>query len=130
MSWRGGTCDSSSSTSGSDTNFLSVCLARGRSYTVPPTTLIENCDRWHLSNIADPRDGPMNSMAVLRRDLVGAIPSPVPNRITNTHIMQHAIKFNSNGCRMDSFRKLNQAVIVIALSILARKLLTRMLLCL
>ncbi|KAJ5514907.1 hypothetical protein N7463_004459 [Penicillium fimorum] len=48
-----------------------VCLARGRSYTVPPTTLIENCDRWHLSNIADPRDGPMNSMAVLRRDLDG-----------------------------------------------------------
>ncbi|KGO76700.1 hypothetical protein PITC_090540 [Penicillium italicum] len=46
-----------------------VCLARGRSYTVPSTTLIENCDRWHLSNIADPRDGPMNSMAVLRRDL-------------------------------------------------------------
>ncbi|OQD80536.1 hypothetical protein PENANT_c035G06478 [Penicillium antarcticum] len=48
-----------------------VCLARGRSYTVPPTTLIENCDRWHLSNIADLRDGPMNSMAVLRRDLDG-----------------------------------------------------------
>ncbi|CAP74201.1 Pc14g00600 [Penicillium rubens Wisconsin 54-1255] len=48
-----------------------VCLARGRSYTVPPTTLIENCDRWHLSTIADPRDGPMNSMAVLRRDLDG-----------------------------------------------------------
>ncbi|CAG8898513.1 unnamed protein product [Penicillium egyptiacum] len=48
-----------------------VCLARGRSYTVPSTTLIENCDRWHLSSIADPRDGPMNSMAVLRRDLDG-----------------------------------------------------------
>ncbi|KAJ6094259.1 hypothetical protein N7467_003104 [Penicillium canescens] len=48
-----------------------VCLARGRSYTVPLTTLIENCDRWHLSNIADLRDGPMNSMAVLRRDLDG-----------------------------------------------------------
>ncbi|KAG0158714.1 hypothetical protein PDIDSM_6233 [Penicillium digitatum] len=48
-----------------------VCLARGRSYTVPLTTLIENCDRWHLSNIADPHDGPMNSMAVLRRDLDG-----------------------------------------------------------
>jgi hypothetical protein len=50
-----------------------VCLARGRSYTVPLTTLIENCDRWHLSNIADLRDGPMNSMAVLRRDLVKVI---------------------------------------------------------
>ncbi|CAI7576865.1 unnamed protein product [Penicillium palitans] len=48
-----------------------VCLARGRSYTVPPTKLVENCDRWHLSSIADPRDGPMNSMAVLRRDLDG-----------------------------------------------------------
>ncbi|KAJ5709834.1 hypothetical protein N7493_009426 [Penicillium malachiteum] len=46
-----------------------VCLARGRSYTVPPTALIENCDVWHRSNIADRRDGPMNSMAVLRRDL-------------------------------------------------------------
>src|SRR5213592_3348297 len=85
MSWRGGTCDSLSSASGSGTNLLSVCLARGRSYTVPPTTLVENCDRWHLSNIADPRDGPMNSMAVLRRDLVGAIPSLIPNRLKNTH---------------------------------------------
>jgi hypothetical protein len=62
----------------SQTNLISVCLARGRSYTVPPTTLIESCDRWHLSNIADPRDGPM---AVLRRDLVGAIPNPVLTRL-------------------------------------------------
>ncbi|ODM17096.1 hypothetical protein SI65_07495 [Aspergillus cristatus] len=46
-----------------------VCLARGRSYTVPPTTLVENCDHWHISDIADSRDGPMNSMAVLRRNL-------------------------------------------------------------
>ncbi|KAJ5152796.1 uncharacterized protein N7482_009274 [Penicillium canariense] len=46
-----------------------VCLARGRSYTVPLTALIENCDAWHRSDIADRRDGPMNSMAVLRRDL-------------------------------------------------------------
>ncbi|KAF4215776.1 hypothetical protein CNMCM5878_007765 [Aspergillus fumigatiaffinis] len=46
-----------------------VCLARGRSYTVPPAALIENCDRWHISDIADSRDGPMNSMAVLRRNL-------------------------------------------------------------
>jgi hypothetical protein len=50
----------------------SVCLARGRSYTVPTTTLIDNCDRWHISDIADSHDGPMNSMAVLRRDLVSA----------------------------------------------------------
>ncbi|KAJ5872031.1 uncharacterized protein N7529_004384 [Penicillium soppii] len=46
-----------------------VCLARGRSYTVPSTALIKNCDHWHLSNVADRRDGSMNSMAVLRRDL-------------------------------------------------------------
>jgi hypothetical protein len=25
---------------------------------------------WHRSDIADRRDGPMNSMAILRRDLV------------------------------------------------------------
>ncbi|PYH88494.1 Zn(II)2Cys6 transcription factor [Aspergillus ellipticus CBS 707.79] len=48
-----------------------VCLARGRSYTVPATALIENCDRWHVSDFADSRDGPMNSMAVLRRNLDG-----------------------------------------------------------
>ncbi|EED12160.1 conserved hypothetical protein [Talaromyces stipitatus ATCC 10500] len=48
-----------------------VCLARGRSYSVPVTALLENCDKWHLSDrdIADPRDGQMNSMATLRRDL-------------------------------------------------------------
>ncbi|KAL4987750.1 hypothetical protein BDW68DRAFT_197175 [Aspergillus falconensis] len=46
-----------------------VCLARGRSYTVPPTALIENCDRWHVSDLADSRDGAMNSMAILRRNL-------------------------------------------------------------
>lgn len=51
----------------------SVCLARGRSYTVPTTTLLDNCDHWHISDIADPRDGPMTSMAVLRRDLVSAL---------------------------------------------------------
>lgn len=36
---------------------------------MPLTALVENCDIWHLSDIADRRDGPMNSMAVLRRDL-------------------------------------------------------------
>ncbi|PYI15689.1 Zn(II)2Cys6 transcription factor [Aspergillus violaceofuscus CBS 115571] len=50
-----------------------VCLARGRNYTVPSTALIENCDKWHLSDIADSRDGPMNSMAVLRRNLDGLL---------------------------------------------------------
>lgn len=48
-----------------------VCLARGRSYTVPITALLENCDRWHMSAIADSRDGPMLSIGVLRRDLDG-----------------------------------------------------------
>ncbi|KAJ5261451.1 hypothetical protein N7478_012046 [Penicillium angulare] len=48
-----------------------VCLARGRSYTVPPAALLEHCDLWHHSDIADRRDGPMNSMAILRRDLDG-----------------------------------------------------------
>jgi hypothetical protein len=39
---------------------------------VPITALLENCDRWHMfdRDIADKRDGQMNSMAVLRRDLV------------------------------------------------------------
>ncbi|KAF7593030.1 hypothetical protein BBP40_012117 [Aspergillus hancockii] len=46
-----------------------VCLARGRSYSVPPTALIANCDRWHVFDFADSQDGPMNSMAVLRRNL-------------------------------------------------------------
>ncbi|KAL2816756.1 hypothetical protein BJX63DRAFT_135355 [Aspergillus granulosus] len=48
-----------------------VCLARGRNYTVPITALIENCDRWHVAELADSRDGEMNSMAVLRRNLDG-----------------------------------------------------------
>ncbi|OJI87406.1 hypothetical protein ASPTUDRAFT_54380 [Aspergillus tubingensis CBS 134.48] len=48
-----------------------VCLARGRSYTVPSTALINHCDNWHVSDFADSRDGPMNSMAVLRRNLDG-----------------------------------------------------------
>ncbi|KAL4812074.1 hypothetical protein BDW67DRAFT_135275 [Aspergillus spinulosporus] len=48
-----------------------VCLARGRSYTVPSTALTENCDRWHVSDLADSRDGAMNSMAILRRNLDG-----------------------------------------------------------
>ncbi|KAK1138506.1 hypothetical protein N8T08_002456 [Aspergillus melleus] len=50
-------------------NIDGVCLAHGRSYTVPPTSLIENCDVWHVSDFADSRDGPLNSMAVLRRNL-------------------------------------------------------------
>ncbi|KAK1760119.1 protein priB [Echria macrotheca] len=46
-----------------------MCLARGRSYTVPVTPILKRCDQWHLSNIADTMDGHLVSMAVLRRDL-------------------------------------------------------------
>jgi hypothetical protein len=48
-----------------------VCLARGRSYSVPITPLIELCDRWHTEDIAHRQDGALISMAVLRRDLDG-----------------------------------------------------------
>ena len=66
----------------------SVCLARGRNYTVPPSTLIENCDHWHISDIADSRDGPMNSITVLRRNLVGLL----MNRICQH--FSHVIRMN------------------------------------
>ncbi|CAN9096117.1 hypothetical protein CC77DRAFT_1073351 [Alternaria alternata] len=46
-----------------------VCLARGRSYCVPKTSLIQYCDKWHFNQYADAQDGPLISMAVLRRDL-------------------------------------------------------------
>lgn len=46
-----------------------VCLARGRSYTVPKTSLINYCDKWHSDTHAYIQDGPVVSMAVLRRDL-------------------------------------------------------------
>ncbi|KAK1985284.1 hypothetical protein LZ30DRAFT_747294 [Colletotrichum cereale] len=46
-----------------------MSLARGRPYTVPVTRVIKDCDQWHRSSIADPMDGHLISMAVLRRDL-------------------------------------------------------------
>jgi hypothetical protein len=46
-----------------------VCLARGRSYSVPKTGLILHADRWHTQQFSDTQDGPLVSMAVLRRDL-------------------------------------------------------------
>ncbi|KAK5212682.1 hypothetical protein LTR96_006727 [Exophiala xenobiotica] len=52
-----------------------VCLARGRPYAVPIGPLIESCDTWHISDIADRWDGSVISAAVLRRDLVGLITS-------------------------------------------------------
>lgn len=47
-----------------------VCLARGRSFTIPLTPIIEHCDGWHQSPIADIWDGSLISSAVLRRELV------------------------------------------------------------
>ncbi|KAH7066755.1 hypothetical protein BKA63DRAFT_537211 [Paraphoma chrysanthemicola] len=46
-----------------------VCLARGRSYCVPKTSLIRHCDKWHSNANTYIQDGPLVSMAVLRRDL-------------------------------------------------------------
>jgi hypothetical protein len=63
-----------------------------------------------MSNIADLRDGPMNSMAVLRRDLV-KVPIPKVEHESNS-------KF-----RMDYLARSNQAAIVIELLIQAHKLL-------
>lgn len=38
---------------------------------LPISQLIENCDQWHLCELADRWDGSIVSVAVLRRDLVG-----------------------------------------------------------
>ncbi|KXJ89128.1 hypothetical protein Micbo1qcDRAFT_235467 [Microdochium bolleyi] len=50
-----------------------VCLARGRQYVLPMSPLIETCDSWHLSDLADRWDGSIVSIAVLRRDLANQI---------------------------------------------------------
>ncbi|KAI1371430.1 hypothetical protein F4677DRAFT_310951 [Hypoxylon crocopeplum] len=50
-----------------------VCLARGRNYVLPMSPLIENCDQWHLNDLADRWDGSIVSVAVLRRDLTNLI---------------------------------------------------------
>ncbi|KAI1125528.1 hypothetical protein F5Y10DRAFT_246983 [Nemania abortiva] len=50
-----------------------VCLARGRAYMLPMSQLIENCDQWHLCELADRWDGSIVSVAVLRRDLAKLI---------------------------------------------------------
>ncbi|KAI0016828.1 hypothetical protein F4780DRAFT_660389 [Xylariomycetidae sp. FL0641] len=52
-----------------------VCLARGRSYSLPMSPLIENCDQWHLCDLADRWDGSIVSVAVLRRDLAKLLTS-------------------------------------------------------
>jgi hypothetical protein len=46
-----------------------VCLARGRSYCVPKTSLIRYCDKWHNHASSYVQDGSLVSMAVLRRNL-------------------------------------------------------------
>ncbi|SPO04784.1 uncharacterized protein DNG_07469 [Cephalotrichum gorgonifer] len=46
-----------------------MSLARGRSFTVPITRSLRDCDHWHRSDIADSQDGHLVSIAVLRRDL-------------------------------------------------------------
>lgn len=48
-----------------------MCLARGRPFLVPITRSLKDCDHWHRSPLADKQDGPLLSMAVLRRDLDG-----------------------------------------------------------
>ncbi|KAM0819164.1 hypothetical protein AB5N19_04979 [Seiridium cardinale] len=50
-----------------------VCLARGRDYVLPMSPLIESCDQWHLSELADRWDGSIVSVAVLRRNLANLI---------------------------------------------------------
>ncbi|KAI1172016.1 hypothetical protein F4777DRAFT_26056 [Nemania sp. FL0916] len=50
-----------------------VCLARGRSYMLPISLLIEHCDQWHMCELADRWDGSIVSVAVLRRDLAKLI---------------------------------------------------------
>lgn len=50
-----------------------MSLARGRPFTVPITRSLKDCDNWHRSDVADPLDGHLVSMAVLRRDLVSNV---------------------------------------------------------
>ncbi|KAK5995915.1 Satratoxin biosynthesis SC1 cluster transcription factor SAT9 [Cladobotryum mycophilum] len=46
-----------------------MCLARGRPFMVPITRFIKDCENWHRSPLADPQDGHVTSIAVLRRNL-------------------------------------------------------------
>jgi hypothetical protein len=47
-----------------------MALARGRPFMIPITRNIKDVDNWHRSSIADEQDGPVASMAAVRRDLV------------------------------------------------------------
>ncbi|KAF1837421.1 hypothetical protein BDW02DRAFT_491348 [Decorospora gaudefroyi] len=64
-----------------------VCLARGRSYCVPKTSLIQYSDRWHYHQHADIQDGPLVSMAVLRRNLDDLF-SEVRHRCDNYRLVE------------------------------------------
>ncbi|KAF4459617.1 hypothetical protein FALBO_13631 [Fusarium albosuccineum] len=46
-----------------------MSLARGRPFSIPITRSLKDCGNWHRSEFADPQDGHLVSMAVLRRDL-------------------------------------------------------------
>jgi hypothetical protein len=73
-----------------------ICLARGRPYAVPIGPLVDSCDTWHISDIADRWDGSVISTAVLRRDLVGLISSVrdiCDNSQLNTMNGSTAVKF-------------------------------------
>lgn len=61
-----------------------VCLARGRPWTVPTGPLIETCDAWHVSDLADLWDGSMTASCVLRRDF-GALVSSIRATCDNHH---------------------------------------------
>ncbi|RYP12469.1 hypothetical protein DL765_007323 [Monosporascus sp. GIB2] len=47
--------------------------SRGRTYVLPVSPLIETCDQWHISDLADRWDGSIVSVAVIRRDLANLI---------------------------------------------------------
>lgn len=53
---------------------------------LPTSQLIENCDQWHLCELADRWDGSIVSVAVLRRDLV--------RHLTTFHIPNDTLLMN------------------------------------
>ena len=63
-----------------------VCLARGRRCICPVTQLIQTCDAWHVSALADRHDSSLVSMVVLRRDLQGLV-DRVRSRCDNFRII-------------------------------------------
>lgn len=90
-----------------------VCLARGRSFTVPLTPIIEDCDHWHQSALADVWDGSLVSSAVLRRELVS---------VQNSRL---EIPFNMS-IRSTSFQMLSRRATATGLiQLMGRRLLSR-----